>query len=289
MINRISPLAAALALVLAGCAVGPDYQRPASSLPKAYQESADPASTIDREWWHAFNDAELNALVERALKDSTDVRIAIAKVEQADAVMRQAGAALFPEFDLDASANRGHISQLTANPPSSSTLLTTNSFRLALSTSFELDFWGKLRRARESALASAEASRYSRDTVRLTLVSQVASAYIGLRSNDALLTATQATLKTREEAFKIAKRRYDSGKQLAAGSGAGQHQSGQRTSPVRDPDPSARAEREPARTAGRRSGAGARKRNARFAAASSDCIPGPAREPARRASRCASG
>jgi multidrug efflux system outer membrane protein len=211
MINRISPLAAMLALVLAGCAVGPDYQRPASSLPKAYQESADPASTIDREWWHAFNDAELNALVERALKDSTDVRIAIAKVEQADAVMRQAGAALFPEFDLGASANRGHISQLTANPPGASTLLTTNSFKLALSTSFELDFWGKLRRARESALASAEASRYARDTVRLTLVSQVASAYIGLRSNDALLTATQATLKTREEAFKIAKRRYDSG------------------------------------------------------------------------------
>ena len=212
-VTRLSPLAAALALALAGCAVGPDYKRPASTLPQAYKEA--PAETapaaIDQQWWHAFNDAELDALVDKALKDSTDIRIAIARVEQADAVARQAGAVLYPEINGSGSATRGRVSEFSPSAPPAGSPLIGNNFQLAASTAYELDFWGKLRRTRESALALADASRYSRDTVRLTLAGDVAGTYLSLRSNDAQIAATRATLQTREEAYTIAERRYKSG------------------------------------------------------------------------------
>ncbi len=213
MMSRPLPRAAALALALAGCAVGPDYQRPQSTLPAAYREApaATAASAIDRQWWRAFDDAELNALVDKALADSADIRIALARVEQADALARQAGAELFPEIDLGGAASRGRASGLAASSPPLGTPLIGNNFQLALSTAYELDFWGKFRRARESALAQAEASRYARDTVRLTLASSVAGSYINLRSNDAQIAATRATLQTRDGAYTIAKRRYESG------------------------------------------------------------------------------
>jgi multidrug efflux system outer membrane protein len=211
MMTRLTPILAALAL--AGCAVGPDYVRPGGTLPDAYRESAADmqAAAIDQQWWRAFNDEELNALVTKALQDSTDIRIAIARVEQADAVARQAGATLFPEVFADASASRYRVSALAANAPAAGSPLIYNNSQLAASTSYELDFWGRLRRTRESALALAEASRYSRDTVRLTLAGSVVSTYINLRGNDAQIAAMRATLKTREEAYTIAKHRYELG------------------------------------------------------------------------------
>ncbi len=212
-VRKRSPLVAALALALAGCAVGPDYLRPDSTLAATFKEvtTETAAPGIDPQWWRAFNDAELDALVDHALKDSTDIRIAIARVEQADAVAHQAGATLYPEVDLGGSAARGRVSEYGPSAPRAGSHLIGNNFQLAASTAYELDFWGKLRRTRESALALADASRYARDTVRLTLASEIVGAWLNLRSNDAQIAATRATLRTREEAYTIAERRYKSG------------------------------------------------------------------------------
>ncbi len=215
MSARMTVIAAAL-LGLAGCAVGPDYQRPQGVLPDQFvtppAAQGNDAPTLADGWWQAFGDAELNALIERALKDSADVRIALARIEQADAVMQQAGAALFPEIDLNGNASRISPSRGTWT----SNKLTPrpyNDFKLnGVMVAYELDFWGKFRRAREAAIAQATGSRLYRDTVRLTLAGSVTSGYVSLRSLDTQLASSRASLKTREAAVAIAQHRYEAGK-----------------------------------------------------------------------------
>ncbi|GAA5181488.1 efflux transporter outer membrane subunit [Niveibacterium umoris] len=212
---RFPVIMAAVAALSAGCAMGPDYKRPADVLPAQFapvETGAPQGVAVADQWWRAFGDAELDALVERALRDSSDVRIALARIEQADAVMSQAGAALFPEVDLNGNASRISPSRDTWT----SNKLTPrpyNDFKLTgLMAAYELDFWGKFRRAREAAIAQAAGSRYYRDTVRLSLAGGVASGYLTLRSLDTQLASSQASLKTRETAAAIAQRRYDAGK-----------------------------------------------------------------------------
>ena len=89
----------AVALALAGCAIGPDYVRPATPLPASYAETAgSEQTTVNPRWWTLFGDATLDQLVDKALQNNADLRLAIARVEQADAVAREAGASFFPEI-----------------------------------------------------------------------------------------------------------------------------------------------------------------------------------------------
>lgn len=196
--------AAALALLaLAGCAVGPDYKRPATALPQAYQENqatAESATPVEAQWWTLFQDATLNDLVQQALTNNTDMLTAVAKVEEADAVARQAGAALFPEIDLDANGNHSRASQRANNQVTNPV---TKDTKVGLSTSFELDVWGRLRRAKENTLALALASRYNQDTVKLSLAGLVTQYYLQLRALDAELAVTQDAIHTRESSLKI--------------------------------------------------------------------------------------
>ncbi|MFT4173116.1 MAG: efflux transporter outer membrane subunit [Rhodocyclaceae bacterium] len=212
MKHRLTLIAALVAVLVAGCAVGPDYQRPEQPLPSQYDAvtaSSAGAAQVAPDWWRTFNDPQLDGLVQKALTDSSDVRIAIARIEQADAVLRQAGAALFPEVDVAGSATRSQTSQYLTSPGVDRQ---GNNFQLrGLVSAYELDFWGKFRRAREAAIDQAAGSHYYRDTVRLTLASQVASAYIQLRAAEALLDANRESLRNREDALGIAQRRYDAG------------------------------------------------------------------------------
>ncbi|WP_341676630.1 efflux transporter outer membrane subunit [Niveibacterium sp. SC-1] len=216
MTLRLTALAAAVAATLAGCAVGPDYKRPDSTLPGEYKEAPTAGDTttpvaapVAVDWWKSFNDPQLDTLVEQALKDSYDIRIALARVDQAEALVRQANAALFPEVDVNGAATRSKTSPLGPNGARAGI---GNDFRLNVATvSYELDFWGKYRRTREAAIALAQGSRYAHDTVRLSVAGAVAATYISLRSAEAQIVATQASLETRDSALKIAQRRYDSG------------------------------------------------------------------------------
>jgi len=208
----------AMVVLLAGCAVGPDYKRPDIQLPAAYpdtKQSSTNASSeqgrLSSDWWKLYNDKTLDGLVASAMKNNTDLHRAVAQIDEAEAVMAQANSTLFPEIDLGASSSRSHSSTLNATPLFSGVPRTYNSNRLALSTSFELDFWGKLRRASQAARAQVLSSRYARDVVALTVAGATAQSYFTLRSLDAQIAVTEKILKSREEALTVIKDRAKGG------------------------------------------------------------------------------
>lgn len=212
---RLTPLAFALAL--SGCAVGPDYLRPASLLPAVFSE-AKPAENvavasnpaINPAWWTLFNDATLNDLVDQALTGNASLRQAIARVEQADAVAREAGASFFPQIDGSAGVSNTKASTRTATYVATQPRI-RQARSAGLSTSFELDVWGRIRRTNEAAQASILATQYSRDSIRLSVAGLVADTYLALRAYDAQLAVTAETVKTREESLKLVKTRVDAG------------------------------------------------------------------------------
>lgn len=204
-------------MLLTACAVGPDYKRPAVELPSAYPDAAPNAAAnpeqgmIAADWWTLYGDATLNELVASTLQNNTDLRKAAAQVDEAEAVLAEVGSALLPEIDLGASGSRSRSSSLNAQPLPSGTPPIANTNRLALSTSFELDFWGRLRRASEAARAQFLSTRYAKDVTALTLASATTQSYFVLRSLDAQIAATQQTLASREEALAVIKYRAAGG------------------------------------------------------------------------------
>jgi multidrug efflux system outer membrane protein len=207
--------ALAMALIAAGCTtVGPDYQRPEIKLPAQFPGAAlAVSSTITPDWWTLFGEAELTRLVEQALAANADIAQAVARVQQAEGQLREADGALVPTVNAGANAGR---SELGASVPANTLGRTIkgNDLKLSLSTSFEIDFWGKLARATEAARAQLLAGNAARDTVRLTVAGAVAQGWFALRSQDAQIGATRDTLKSREEGARLI------GLRLQAGSGS---------------------------------------------------------------------
>ncbi len=218
-------LVLAPALLLGACAaVGPDYQRPAVNLPGAYPDApADipGAAAVPAEWWKLYGDQRLDELVASALARNADMRIAVARIEETDANLREAGAAFLPEIDLNAAPQRQRLSALTATPIPSSVPLVRNDIRLTLGTSFELDFWGKLRRALEATRALALGSRYAREVVTLSLAGLTTQAYFSLCSLDAQIALTRTTLASRQETLEPGARSGARRHRLGSGSEPG--------------------------------------------------------------------
>lgn len=197
-------LVVAVAVALGGCAmVGPDYLRPESPLPAAYVEPV-PSGTlaIPQAWWTLYNDATLEELVRSGLERNADVAIASARVEQAEAAVREANATLFfPQVLGDAGVSRARTV-----PKGTDTTI-----GLGLATSFEVDVWGKLRRAERSVRAELLASRYGRDTVSLTLVASIARTYFAVRSLDSQYVASEEIYRAVDESAVLARKRADAG------------------------------------------------------------------------------
>src|SRR5882762_6992777 len=199
-------------LLLGGCMLGPDYERPAMDLPKAYAEpGVGTTAPVPSDWWKLYGDPTLNELVAAALERNADIRLAVARIEEADANLRAASAAFLPEIDLGGNANRTRFSSTTALPPPPGIQQVHNDVRLALSTSFELDFWGHLRRGAESVRAQMLATRYAGEVVALTLEGLTAQAYFALRSLDAQIIVTRETMATREDALSYVRARAKGG------------------------------------------------------------------------------
>ncbi len=156
---RSTPVLLAVAALLSACAVGPDYRRPDAASPAAFKEApqaeagwfpAAPADTLDRgPWWQLFGDAELNALVQQVEVSNQNVAAAVAAYAQAQALVREQRASLFPQVTLDGSARRSGGGGATA---------TTSNLQLGVGASWAPDLWGKLGRGVESAQANAQAS-----------------------------------------------------------------------------------------------------------------------------------
>jgi len=188
-------LIAAVCALLAGCSVGPAYKRPDVALPAQWHESAG-TGTGDAsasawpaaEWWHGFGSAKLDELIAEAERNNDDLAGAIARVQEADAQARIAGAALLPSLDLGATGTRERAQTTTLGVGGR----VFNVFNSELSASYELDFWGKNRALRDAARAAATASRYDRQTVALTVVSSVATTYFqALELRDRIQVAQQ--------------------------------------------------------------------------------------------------
>ena len=198
---------------LISCAlVGPDYKRPEVNLPNSYHQEVikeNIASDLNQ-WWKLYQDPSLNDLMEKALNKNVDINAAIARLEEADAYLKQVGAALIPSIDLTSQGNRTKATE-NGIVPSSFVKPFRKNFNIQLGTSFELDFWGRLRRAKESARAEYIASQYSKDTVVLSLQSTLASNYLLLRSIDSQILALKANVGYRKENLELTRKRLENG------------------------------------------------------------------------------
>ena len=210
--HRAPLLVTCLAIGLAGCVVGPDYHRPAVDVPSAWRVSTEEAAQItDVIWWDRFGDPVLSRLVRTALENNQDLAIASANVDQAFAQYGITRSALFPQVDAGASLTRQGLSQNTSPfrvPPG---LQAFNDLRLNISASYELDLWGKLRRATEAARAGLLASEEGRRTVVLTVVATVASSYVQLLALDRQLDIAKHTSESLGEAARLQQVRFEGG------------------------------------------------------------------------------
>lgn len=201
--------ALALALVLAGCtSLAPRYERPAAPVPAAFTDAAAPAATgrplaVDIDWQSFFVDERLKRLIEVALKNNRDLRVAVLNIEAARANYGVRRADLYPNLGVGLSGQRGP-SQVTGQ------LQTVFTAGLQLSA-WELDLFGRIRSLGNAAAAQYLASEEGRKAAQISLVAAVANTYLGMLADEELLSITRETLKTREESFKLQKLKFDNG------------------------------------------------------------------------------
>ncbi len=175
--------------VLAGCAIGPDYKRPSVAEPQTFrgQATAEAASLADAPWWEVFQDPVLRDLIHEALRNNYDVRIAAARVQEARAGFVATRSDLFPSLNYDASVGRSNATPGLLGKPGRQAPITSNFYSATLAMSWELDIWGRIRRATEAARANLLATEDARRGVWLTLVSDLAQTYFELLALDVRL------------------------------------------------------------------------------------------------------
>lgn len=201
-------LVVSIGLLLSACSLGPDYTRPEVTLPEHYVEppvSGDSFANLP--WWEVFKDEKLRELIRVALAENKDLLVAAARIDQARALLGFTRADQFPR--LDGSGNGSRIE------PGKESFVSVaeefNDFGLFGALAFELDIWGKLRRATEAQRAELLATEYIRSAVTISLVSQVASTYFLLLDLDNRLSLSKVTLKNRGNATAIIQARFDKG------------------------------------------------------------------------------
>ncbi len=202
-----------LVSLLVGCTtVGPDYKRPAVELPAQYPATApEEAQAFAADWWKLYADARLDELVEIARKNNSDLRLAAARVQEAEQALREARAALYPDVAGGYSYTRNRVSTVASPPVPPTFPVTRANHQILASTTYEIDFWGRYARASEAAQANLLGSAFSRDVVELTLAGAVAQTYFALRSLDAQITVLDSSIKARRDSLEIAKARLDAG------------------------------------------------------------------------------
>jgi multidrug efflux system outer membrane protein len=193
------------ALVLSGCTVGPNYRRPTVAVPPTYRGLAPDGTaqtetgTIgDQKWWDIFQDEQLRTLIRTALQQNYDVRIAASRILEAKAQLGITRADQFPTVSGGAGIADVRTAQSKFLPA-----FETSTGQVNLSAAWELDFWGKFRRATEAARANVLASEWARQEVVSTLVANVAGAYFQLRALDLELGISKRTLDSRQESLRL--------------------------------------------------------------------------------------
>ncbi len=212
-------LAIVLAAVLpAGCAMGPNYKRPEIRSPETWRSvpAAEAESLANTPWWEVFNDPQLQGLIRIALVENKDLKIAVERIEEARARYGFTKADLWPQFDLNGTAGRlrfnaGSLVHTPGADTGTDASTTTSIFATNVSITWELDLFGRLRRATEAQKDLFLATEEARRATVLALVADVAQAYFELREFDRKLDIARRTIDSRRESVQLAKDRYEGG------------------------------------------------------------------------------
>ena len=192
------------ALILAGCAVGPNYKRPIVKTPSSFRDAAEATSTnsfADFPWWAVFKDSELQDLVRVALTNNYDLNIVMARIDQARALQMQARSQFMPEIGYRGDAARGRNAFLGQPAPNGGQ--TMNSFLGGFEAMWEIDLWGRVRRMNEAARANFMATQEGRRAVMISVVSGVAKGYFELLELDEQLAIATRTRDSYERTFRL--------------------------------------------------------------------------------------
>lgn len=199
------------ALILAGCEVGPDYEPPEMDMPKL-SDKEDLSIFKSQQWWSVFGIKTLNRLEERALKHNADLKIAIANIDAAKAAAGIAEGDLLPQIAAMGSGSKAYISAKGPNyVPGMTSKRNATDYLGSVGMSYEIDFFGKYRRASEAARAQLLATRAAKDAVWLAVTSQVAKNYFLIRALDAKLAIARRTLTSRRQTYNVYKSRFKNG------------------------------------------------------------------------------
>jgi multidrug efflux system outer membrane protein len=231
---------------LTGCALGPDYQRPTVALPAQYGQSTpavpatpapatgrdaaavhlaasdallrnppavlrSPALALDSAWWKALGDPALDQLVDTALRQNQDLRIAAARIQQFDAYLQISRADGGPRVEADLSRTRDTLSENRQVPLAVGTEPVDNAYSVGLRASWELDLWGKVARGNEAALAELAASEEARQALAQSLVSEVVAAYLRLLALDQELALLRETLESHRASVRLYQAKHEGG------------------------------------------------------------------------------
>ena len=198
-------------IVLVSCSVGPNFHRPAVNSPTMYRsdEMSPNAPRVEMDWWQVYQDETLQALIREALTNNYDLRIAVARVEQARAAAMQARSQLVPSVNYQGVVSRGRNDLFGQTFPNNGVVASTAS--ATLNTFWEVDLWGRVRRLNESARAELLASEEGRRGVRLSLLSEVASTYFELLELDEEMEISGRTTNSFTESLNIFRQRMEGG------------------------------------------------------------------------------
>jgi multidrug efflux system outer membrane protein len=196
----------ALMATMTGCMVGPDFEKPVMETPAEFRfAEEEPEAVVNLKWWELFEDPVLHSLVAIALNENKDVWIAASRIEEARAALGFVRADLYPRLDIGAGAFRGDFIGTRKVER-----VETNHY-IAPVASWEIDFWGKFRRATAAARADLMASEFSLRTLQISLISEVVGAYFLLLDYDQRLQISKQTLESRIKYLDIIQKRFDKG------------------------------------------------------------------------------
>jgi multidrug efflux system outer membrane protein len=199
-------------LNLAGCMMGPDYVRPDVATPPEYRDGPKPAeaaSIADLPWWEVFGDPALIALVDEALQNNYDLRAAVARIEQARGIQAQVQSPLFPQIGYGGAISRGKNEFLGVTAPNGGR--TNTAAAIGLTAFWEVDVWGRIRRANEAAIARMVATEEDRRAIMLSLVSDVAQLYFQLLGLDLQMEIAQRNTASFGASLDIFQQRAEGG------------------------------------------------------------------------------
>ncbi|WP_175746929.1 efflux transporter outer membrane subunit [Burkholderia ambifaria] len=214
-------VAVATAVLLAGCAVGPDYHRPDTSIPAAFKEApagwkvAQPADRADRgPWWSVYDDPQLDALIGKLNASNQTIAQSAAAYRQARALVAEARAAYFPTVGLTASGSRARSGRTSTSSGASgfgSSSSISNSYSVGLDASWEPDLWGKVSRSVSAQRAGEAAAAADLANARLSQQALLAQTYFQLRTSDALQKLLDDTVKSYGDSLRLTQNQYAQG------------------------------------------------------------------------------